>query len=1380
MKNLLKFVIIMTLLSLSVFAFADTEVEPNDTYNATGVFTVVNGTHDGTIDPGEDMDYFAFAASINDAVVVSTLGLADFDTKLWIYDMDGVTELALNDDAGGTLQSEVTLTIPLSGTYYFVVGSYSTNVGPYGVSLAGANTPTYLDNDLMATGITGNPTPTMGAVSTCSVFMMNIGNNEATNFTVELFDGADVNIGSTDVASLAAGEMTTIDVDWTPVTVGMGTIYAVLNFAADEDTDNNQTDDFGVDVQSSGTVVVTIGEGTESTYFVPACYFYKNSVSEQIYYAEELQVGGVLMAIDFFYNFVDVPVVSDLNVWIGETTLTDLSGGFIPSTELTSIYSGPFDYAIGVDGFIHIPLATPYAYGGGNLVVLVQRPMDTEYYSSSDKFYNSVDAVNAARTIYKYSDTIDYDPAVPPTDGITTGIYANAAFYFITENMGAITGTVTSEGAPLADASVVIDGTAAMAMTDADGVYNFPYVMEGDVTLTASKFGFYDGTASATVVEDETSIADMTIDPLPSVMVSGNIFGSDYPAVGLADATVSLSGYESYEGMTDANGHFEITGVFSNQTYDIAVSVAGYDNYTSTVEVAAADVVVPDITVLEVVSPASNVVATPNTEYTSVEVTWEAPTGATETEFRYDDGVVTSQLGFNGSPNSVMGAAHFYDATVTEVTWLLTSNAAHTEAIIYIFGLDAAGMPDTNDLLHDSGILPNVDDVWNTYTLPTPVEAPNGFYVGVNTLAVFTALGMDDGIDEPYAFQEGTQLGVADWTLGTNDWLDVGPAGFPFNFTIRAMGANNGAIEYTRTAQATNADADFTYSELRRSIDAGAPVYNTVTTTSRMVETYDVYRLLAADQGTPAEWDLLAEDLTDMSYTDATFAEVLAGEYQYAVVAMFTNDVAAPAAFSNVIANGVMGTVTFEITTNDAVSAEGAEITFTASDGAPEHVYTAVAAADGTVMIENVWFETYTLEVSLGSHDNYVENNIVFDDDATITAELEESLNSIGSLTAEVDGSDVTLSWGGASGMFEGFEGAYPPEGWAKINPDGGTGWEPLIVGTTPLPGWTGGEATACPDGGTTQAYCTYTTGGAASNDQWLVTPMIGVTSNTVLDFWLGYYFDTYTDYLEILISTTDQNDPAAFTTVVAEITPSVLGWENLTYNLSDFVAPGTGVYIAFRETVADNQGDGSAISIDNVMIGAPATRDISVVEFAKTNEIGVRDENYVSIATTTVNSTREILSYTVKRDGEVIATDVTETTYVDVDVPVGDYTYSVAIVYTTGTSDYVDVDVTVGEDDADEITPITTTMNGNYPNPFNPTTTISYDLATAGNVNIAVYNIKGQLVKVLVNENQAAASHTVVWDGQDSNSKSVASGVYFYKMNTASYKSINKMILMK
>ena len=116
------------------------------------------------------------------------------------------------------------------------------------------------------------------------------------------------------------------------------------------------------------------------------------------------------------------------------------------------------------------------------------------------------------------------------------------------------------------------------------------------------------------------------------------------------------------------------------------------------------------------------------------------------------------------------------------------------------------------------------------------------------------------------------------------------------------------------------------------------------------------------------------------------------------------------------------------------------------------------------------------------------------------------------------------------------------------------------------------------------------------------------------------------------------------------------------------------------------------------------------------------------------------------------------------------------------GTLMYSALDIvfeTVGADPT--ISPAAVNLYQNYPNPFNPTTTIAYGLQEAGNVELEVYNVKGQKVKTLIREYQNAGHHTVQWNGDDALGKSVATGVYFYKVHVdGRYSSTKKMIMLK
>jgi carboxypeptidase T len=94
---------------------------------------------------------------------------------------------------------------------------------------------------------------------------------------------------------------------------------------------------------------------------------------------------------------------------------------------------------------------------------------------------------------------------------------------------------------------------------------------------------------------------------------------------------------------------------------------------------------------------------------------------------------------------------------------------------------------------------------------------------------------------------------------------------------------------------------------------------------------------------------------------------------------------------------------------------------------------------------------------------------------------------------------------------------------------------------------------------------------------------------------------------------------------------------------------------------------------------------------------------------------------------------------------------------------------------------PLKLSLYQNAPNPFNPETTISYTLPRRGSISLDIFNIKGQVVKSLVSERQEQGFYSISWDGKDNNGNSVASGVYFYRLEAEGQTSqTKKMILLK
>jgi len=103
-----------------------------------------------------------------------------------------------------------------------------------------------------------------------------------------------------------------------------------------------------------------------------------------------------------------------------------------------------------------------------------------------------------------------------------------------------------------------------------------------------------------------------------------------------------------------------------------------------------------------------------------------------------------------------------------------------------------------------------------------------------------------------------------------------------------------------------------------------------------------------------------------------------------------------------------------------------------------------------------------------------------------------------------------------------------------------------------------------------------------------------------------------------------------------------------------------------------------------------------------------------------------------------------------------------------------------------DEYTDITSRLPNlfllypNYPNPFNPSTTITYQLQKGVKVRLFIYNMLGQLVKTLVNSKQVTGYYSVQWNGKDELGRDVASGVYFYHLETDHFSKTLKMALLR
>ncbi|MCB9068988.1 MAG: T9SS type A sorting domain-containing protein [Calditrichae bacterium] len=135
---------------------------------------------------------------------------------------------------------------------------------------------------------------------------------------------------------------------------------------------------------------------------------------------------------------------------------------------------------------------------------------------------------------------------------------------------------------------------------------------------------------------------------------------------------------------------------------------------------------------------------------------------------------------------------------------------------------------------------------------------------------------------------------------------------------------------------------------------------------------------------------------------------------------------------------------------------------------------------------------------------------------------------------------------------------------------------------------------------------------------------------------------------------------------------------------------------------------------------------------------------------------------------------------FVEENVPNGDWYYQISATDFNGNEgDYTVASIVVGIGDDNNL-PNEFSLEQNYPNPFNPSTSIEFALPQTVDVSLKIYNIRGQLVKTLVDGSKSAGRYSLTWDGTDNFGSRVASGTYIYSIKAGEFVNNKKMVLLK
>lgn len=165
------------------------------------------------------------------------------------------------------------------------------------------------------------------------------------------------------------------------------------------------------------------------------------------------------------------------------------------------------------------------------------------------------------------------------------------------------------------------------------------------------------------------------------------------------------------------------------------------------------------------------------------------------------------------------------------------------------------------------------------------------------------------------------------------------------------------------------------------------------------------------------------------------------------------------------------------------------------------------------------------------------------------------------------------------------------------------------------------------------------------------------------------------------------------------------------------------------------------------------------------------------------VQRNRSLTGYNIYRNDVLLNNSpVNDTNFSDIVPGAGNYSYYTKAVYTgnvlSPASNIVSVNITGNEDNNDIV--YQNKLYANYPNPFNPETTISFSLKESQFVIVKIYNIKGELVKTMNNSYCSKGLHKLIWRGINEQNQSVSSGIYFCRIECPSFRSQIKMLLIK
>lgn len=729
-----------------------------------------------------------------------------------------------------------------------------------------------------------------------------------------------------------------------------------------------------------GTNNLTIGQGNMFAR-LPLDFYYKSSIYETIIKYSELQsFEGRIQGLKLHSYFESVLSETPIKIWMGPTNLNDLSSGWINSGDLELVFDGNITIPSGM-GTIEIIFDEEYFYtDDSNLAIMFFRPMDTDYHSSGDLFFNQEGGT--ARSRYNMSDSSEYDHS-NMSGGTVTELFPKLTFIMTPGRVGQLQGIVKdAAGNPLSGVEVNCSTITHPFTTSDSGIFYFSNLLPDTYQLSFSKYGFITQEATVEIEADETTEIEITLPTMPKVNVFGRILASDTQE-GISGATIRLNGYANYQSTSDDEGYFGFdSDVYALGTYSYHISATGYVSSTGSIEVEDDNYDMQDLVLSEIPYAPTLMAAEISENYMSALLSWNAPD---PDAFELIEGFEGQSFPPSGWDQHITnhGAPNNYGVLPTWCAFGTVENIFPPEGTRQA-GLAWVAEHQDEWLYTPSFICPS--DTYLRFETHLNMGSDGGdhYYVKISTNNGNSWTVLWDGSAQPVGTNNYSSPIIIDLSdyYGQDIQLafhaDDGPSqqGMWGNWFIDNIYIGNMNI---RKDISLFAEAGQGYSE-------------------RALVGYHIWRMRAGEEEDEDAWELLNTELINQtSYSDDSWQGLPYGQYRWAVKAIYDAEIVSTPAISNILVKQNINGTVMGFVRNASTSTGIAGVTISAGE------YSTNTSATGFYSL-NLPPGVYTVTTS---HSEYFEASV---DDVQIIPEENTTLNFNLEPTSNEDLLDLSIT----------------------------------------------------------------------------------------------------------------------------------------------------------------------------------------------------------------------------------------------------------------------------------------------------------------------------------------------------------------------------------